>query len=134
MGSVALRTSLIWHDEVMADLLHAHPTAVTVGASADATLLTKDLGLPPAFAIVQPGLRGHLLTLGERMGGTICVDGVKHDVRTFVRDAGDGSGFRATPIGHADWGVVALDEVGDCKLFFQFVPLEPPIRRAHPLR
>ena len=33
-------------------------------------------------------------------------------------------GFRATPISGKDWGVVDLDETGDYKLFFQFVPVE----------
>ena len=126
MGTVALRTSLIWHDEVMADLVHERPTPITVGASSDSTLLTPELGLPPAFAIVRPGHRGYLLTLGERMRGTISVAGVEHDVAAFVRAADEPGAFRATPIGGSDWGVVELDESGDCKLFFQFVPLDEP--------
>jgi hypothetical protein len=126
MGPAALRTSLIWHDEVMADLVHERPTPITIGASSAATLLTPDLRLPALFAIVRPGHRGYLLTLGDRMRGTISVGGVEHDVATFVRLADEPSEFRATPIGGSDWGVIELDESGDCKLFFQFVPVDEP--------
>ena len=76
---------------------------------------------------MRPGNRGYLLTLGERMRGTICIDGEEKDVAEFVRRGGEGDGpggFRATPISGKDWGVVDLDETGDYKLFFQFVPLE----------
>lgn len=128
MGATALRTSLIWHDEVMVDLVHDRPVPVTVGASSDATMLTPDLRLPDGFAIVQPGRRGYVLTLGERMAGTIRVDGVEHDVAAFVRAGDDATGFRATALADGDWGLVELDETGDCKLFFQFVPVEAPIR------
>jgi len=134
MGTVALRTSLIWHDEVMADLVHDRPAPITIGPSSEATLLTPDLKLPAEMAILRPGHRGYLLTLGERMRGTISVSGVEHDVAAFVRAADEPSEFRATPIGGSDWGVIELDETGDCKLFFQFVPVdEAPWNVSPPL-
>jgi hypothetical protein len=127
MSTVALRTALIWHDEVMDDVVIEKPTKITIGNAGKPTFIVPDLGLPKAFAIVRPGNRGYLLTLGERMRGTICVDGEQKDVSEFVRRGGEGEvsgGFRATPISGKDWGVIDLDETGDYKLFFQFVPVE----------
>ncbi len=127
MSTVALRTALIWNDEVMDDVVIENPTKITVGASGKPTFIVPDIGLPPGFAIVRPGNRGYLLTLGERMRGTICIDGQQKDVRDFVQRGGDGDGqggFRATPISGRDWGVVDLDESAQYKLFFQFVPVE----------
>jgi len=127
---VALRTALIWHDEVMSDVLAERPRTVTLGHKGKPTFVVPDLGLPAKFAIVRPGNRGYLLTLGEHMRGTICIDGQERSVQEFVA-RGDGAlapgGFRATPISGRDWGVVELDESGDYKLFFQFVPIENPI-------
>ena len=127
--TIALRTSLIWHDEVMEDVVSDKPTAITLGANGKTTFVVPSIGLPDQFAIVSPGNRGYLLTLGEHMRGTICIDGVEKDVEEFVRRGGEGDslspgGFRATPISGRDWGVVDLDETGAYKLFFQFVPVE----------
>jgi hypothetical protein len=125
--TVALRTALVWHDEVMDDVVAHEPTKITVGNVGKPTFVVPDLGLPKNFAIVRPGNRGYLLTLGERMRGTICIDGEQKDVGEFVRRGGEGDGpggFRATPISGKDWGVVELDESGAYKLFFQFVPVE----------
>lgn len=127
MSTVALRTALIWHDEVMNDVVIDKPRAITLGATGKATFVVPSIGLPANFAIVRPGNRGYLLTLGERMRGTICIDGEEKDVGEFVRRGGEGDGpggFRATPISGKDWGVVDLDESGHYKLFFQFVPLD----------
>lgn len=129
MSTVALRTALIWHDEVMEDVVLEKPRAITLGASGKSTFIVPELGLPADFAIVRPGNRGYLLTLGARMRGTICIDGEQQDVAHFVQRGSDGDvpgGFRATPISGKDWGVIELDESGDYKLFFQFVPLEEP--------
>jgi outer membrane biosynthesis protein TonB len=184
----ALRTALIWHDEVMSDVVSPKRTMITLGVrcvrrfpwlfalailaidaaligilytvhedpqreipvlvpvllfvanlvwwsrlktrwrrSGNPTFVIPEVGLPEQFAIVRPGNRGYLLTLGEHMRGTICIDGEERDVADFVRrrDDSDGpGGFRATPIGGRDWGVVDLDSSGTCKLFFQFVPFE----------
>lgn len=122
---VALRTALIWRDEVMDDVVLDKPRSITLGTSGRTTFTVPEVGLPNKFAIVRPGKRGYLLTLGGSMRGTICVDGRKHDVAEFVRRA-DGDdvvgGFCATPIRDGDWGVIDLDATGDYKLFFQFVP------------
>jgi len=124
--TVALRTALIWRDEVMQDVVLEKPAKITVGHIGKPTFTVPDIGLPKEFAIVRPGNRGYLLTLGENMRGTISLDGRETDVGEFVA-RGDGEvvgGFRATPISGKDWGVVDLDHSGDYKLFFQFVPLE----------
>jgi hypothetical protein len=128
---MALRTSLIWHDEVMDDVVLAKPRKITLGRSRKSTFVVPELGLPPEFAIVRPGKSGYVLTLGEHMSGTICIAGKEHDVAEFVRQKdGDGSDaggeFRGTAISGRDWGVIQLDESGDHKLFFQFVPVEEP--------
>jgi hypothetical protein len=120
---VALRTALIWHDEVMNDVVIEKPRKITLGATGRSTFVVPDLELPAEFAIVRPGKRGYLLTLGEHMRGTICIDGQERDVADLLRKEGSG-GFCATPISGRDWGVIDLDASGDYKLFFQFVPLE----------
>ncbi len=126
---VALRTALIWRDEVMDDVVADTPRKITLGHKGGTTFVVPDVGLPSGFAIVSPGNRGYVLTLGERMRGKICIDGKQHDVADYVA-RGDGAsgpgGFCATPIGGRDWGVIDLDESGDYKLFFQFVPIEAP--------
>jgi hypothetical protein len=120
-----LRTALIWHDEVMDDVVLDRPRPVTIGPTGHTTFVVPEIGLPPKFAIVRPGNRGYLLTLGERMRGTICIDGRKQDVAELVaRDSA--GGFCATPISGRDWGVIDLDESGHYKLFFQFVPVDDP--------
>jgi outer membrane biosynthesis protein TonB len=123
VSTVALRTALVWHDEVMDDVVVHKPTTITVGNGGKATFTVPNVGLPKDFAIVRPGNRGYLLTLGERMRGTICIDGEKKQVADFVRKNA-AAGFAATPISGRDWGVIDLDETGDYKLFFQFVPVE----------
>lgn len=120
MIRMVLRTSLIWHDEVMEDLILDEPRKITLGQGRRSTFVVPEIGLPPKFAIVRPGNRGYLLTLGERMRGTICVGGQKQDVAELVQRDGVG-GFCATAIGGRDWGVIDLDRSGHYKLFFQFV-------------
>lgn len=126
MGSVALHTALIWHDEVMHDLVLEKPRRITLGRDGRSTFTVPELGLPPAFAILRPGLRGYLLTLGARMRGTVCLDGTQRDVAALIAASPDG--FAAAPIAERDWGVIELDESGHHKLFFQFVPAEEPVR------
>jgi len=125
MPTVALRTALVWHDEVMDDVVSEVPRKITVGSSGGTTFTVPNVGLPQDFAIVQPGKRGYLLTLGSKMRGTICIDGNEQSVEEFVAKSGDAdSGFTATAIGGRDWGVIELDETGVVKVFFQFVPVE----------
>ena len=127
---VALRTALIWCDEVMSDIVADAPQKITVGHKGKPTFVVPDVGLPPGFAIVSPGNRGYVLTLSETMRGTICIDGKEHAVADYVQRSDGASapgGFCATPIGGRDWGVIDLDASGDYKLFFQFVPVEAPL-------
>jgi outer membrane biosynthesis protein TonB len=123
---VALRTSLIWHDEVMGDVVCERPREITIGPFDGATFITPKIGLPDKFAIVRPGSRGHVLTLGEHMRGTVCIGGVEHDVAALVR-ASETPGFYASAIGGLDWGVIELDPEGAYRLFFAFVPLEEEV-------
>ncbi len=125
MSRTGLRASLIWRDEVMEDLVLDKPRPITIGPTGRTTFIVPELGLPPKFAIVRPGKRGYLLTLGERMRGTICIDGRTQDVADLVQRDSAG-GFAATPIGGRDWGVIDLDDSGDYKLFFQFVQVDDP--------
>ncbi len=131
-----LRCALVWRGEVMADHVARAMSSVTLGSSARSTFVVPDLELPADFAIVRPGPRGYLLTLGARMRGTICVDGHERDVADFVRRggeggdaAGTGSAFRSTAIGGRDWGVIDLDPDGHYRLFFQFVADDGPLPR-----
>jgi hypothetical protein len=127
---VALRTALIWRDEVMSDIVAETPQKITIGHKGKPTFVVPDVGLPPGFAIVSPGNRGYVLTLSEGMRGTISIDGKEHEVADFVKHgegAGAPGGFCATPIGGRDWGVVDLDGSGDYKLYFQFVPVDAPL-------
>src|SRR3954454_24643039 len=116
----ALRASLIWHDEVMDDVVCERGEPITLGASGTTTFVTPDVGLPPDFAVLRDGARGYVLTLGARMRGTMCIGGATVDVGEFV----GADAFRATPIDCTDWGVIDLDESGAHKLFFQFVPVD----------
>jgi len=124
--SSALRAALIWHDEVMEDVVLAKPRRITLGQSGKSTFVVPEIGLPPKFAIVRPGNRGYLLTLGEHMRGTICVDGREKDVAELVRKEAGSGGFCATAISGRDWGVIELDESGHHKIFFQFVQVDEP--------
>jgi hypothetical protein len=121
-----LRTALIWHDEVMEDLVLDKPRPITVGQGGRSTFIVPEIGLPPKFAIVRPGNRGYLLTLGEHMRGTICIDGREKDVAELVEREGGSGGFCATSIGGRDWGVIDLDPSGHYKVFFQFTTVDDP--------
>ena len=96
-------TSLIWHDEVMSDVTLTTPRAITLGSTGTRTFIVPDLGLPENFAIVRPGERAFLLTLGAQMRGVISIDGTETDVATLV-----GDGFHATAIREGDWGLIEL--------------------------
>lgn len=123
MTAVALRTSLIWHDEVMEDIVLTQPGKITLGQSRRSTFVVPQIGLPAEFAIVRPRERGFELMLGGRMRGTVCIDGREREVADLL---GGDDDFKAEQIGKGDWGVIHLDESGDYKLFFQFVPVEEP--------
>jgi hypothetical protein len=120
--TVALRASLVWCGEIMEDIVLHKPAKITVSNTGRPTFVVPNVGLPPGFAVVRPGNRGYLLTLGHKMRGTICIDGERKEVQDLV--AGQAGGFFATPISGKDWGVINLDETGDYQLFFQFVPVE----------
>jgi hypothetical protein len=123
---VALRTSLIWHDEVMGDVVSERPQEITIGPFEGSTFITPSIGLPREFAIVRPGRRGHVLALGEQMRGTVCIGGIEQDVASLVMKS-DTPGFFASAIGGLDWGVIELDASGAHKVFFQFVPLDEDV-------
>lgn len=125
MSTARVRASLIWHEEVMSDVV-LDGAMITLGNTKRSTFLVPaDLRLPKDFPIIRRGDHGYVLTLGTRMRGTFCIDGLVKDVEQFVGGGDSGGGgddsFRATPIGGRDWGVIELDDSGSLKLFFQFV-------------
>ena len=80
--------------------------ALTVGTGPRSTFVIPDLGLPDRYAIVKPGNRGYLLTLGESMRGTLNIDGSPRDVEEFVRRGGEGEAGDSCRFGH--WGCSSL--------------------------
>ncbi len=135
LGGPRLRISYVWRDEVMADAIMLEPTPVTIGTDHHATFTTPDFGLPDNFAVLRPGARGYVLTLGETMRGRVSLGGEELEVADFLRDGtagaeGKAGAFRATPVTDGDWGVLHLDGTGDHNLFFQFVPAERPLPTA----
>jgi hypothetical protein len=131
-----LRASYVWRDEVMADVVATEPRQITVGTRPDTTFTTPELGLPPTFAIIRPGARGYLLTLGAGMTGRLKLGGEELAVNDFVarghgeRADGAEGAFRATSINPGDWGVIHLDGRGQHNFFFQFVPADPAVPGA----
>lgn len=132
--SLRVRASLIWHEEVMGDVV-VDDAPITLGDSKRSTFLVPaDLRLPKDFAIIRRGDHGYVLTLGTRMRGTFCIDGLVKDVEEFVGGGESGGGgddsFRATPIGGRDWGVIDLNADGSLQLFFQFVEQPAQLPKA----
>jgi hypothetical protein len=127
-----LRASYVWRDEVMEDTVLAEPTPITIGPRHGTTFTVPEVGLPPSFAILRPGSRGYVLTLGTGMTGRVKLGGDEIDVKEFLRGAGGGGAgaqgnFRATNVSPGDWGVIHLDGEGDHSFFFQFVKRDPPL-------
>jgi len=126
-----LRCSYIWRQEVMADHVAMPGEPISLGGGGHTTFVTPRLGLPEGFAILRPGTRGWVLTLGTTMHGRLCVGGKEREVADFVARGGGGAeaegSFRATPVGSGDWGVIELDPAGEHVFFFQFVDRDPPI-------
>jgi hypothetical protein len=134
-GSPQLRVSYIWRDEVMDDAVLTEPAPVTLGGTDKATFTTPPLGLPDNFAILRPGARGYVLTLGKGMGGRVRIGGEEMQVAQFVERGGASAegvagDFRAAPVSSGDWGVIHLDKSGTNSVFFQFVPAERPLPPA----
>lgn len=132
-----LRVAHVWRDEVMADAVMTEPGPVTLGTDNRSTFTIPDVGLPEAFAILRPGARGYVLTLGTGMAGRVKLGDDELEVARFVagsggdRAEGAAGAFRATPVGPGDWGVIELDDRGDHTLFFQFVAEEAPLAKSH---
>jgi hypothetical protein len=127
--AMQLHAALIWGGEPIADVMLAKPGPITIGPVADATFTVPDLGLPDEFAIVSPGERGYLLTMGNAMSGTVSIGGVRKLVTDLVGEAP----FAATPVGAGDWGVVDLDGAGTLQLFFQIAPATQPLENKRTL-
>jgi hypothetical protein len=127
--TMQLHAALIWDGEPIADVMLAKPGPITIGPVAEATFTVPDLGLPEEFAIVRPGERGYLLTMGNAMGGTVSLGGVRKRVTDLVGEAP----FAATPVGAGDWGVVDLDGAGGLQLFFQVAPATAVLQKKRRL-
>ena len=126
-GGHQLRVAHVWLDEVMDDQVIPAGRPVTLGRTRRSTFTVPDLGLPEVFAIIRPGKRGHVLTLGEDMGGRLSLGGDEMDASDLAERGEKVGPFNATSIGPGDWGVIELDSLGDHKLFFQFVRDDPPL-------
>ncbi|MEZ4359070.1 MAG: AgmX/PglI C-terminal domain-containing protein [Kofleriaceae bacterium] len=125
-----LRASLIWHDEVMADVVLDERRALTLGSSTKSTFVIPDLGLPAEFALLRRGGHGYVLTLGANMRGTVRCEGKVQEVESLIGAAkfsANWEGFLATPVAPGDWGVIELDGDGALRVFFQFVEPQPPL-------
>src|SRR5690606_40697656 len=73
-GGHQLRASYVWCGEVMGDVVMAEPAKVTVGPAARSTFVAPaTLGLPDRYAILRPGRAGYVLTLSNRMSGTLSI-------------------------------------------------------------
>jgi hypothetical protein len=112
-----LHAALIWGGEPIADVVLDRPGPITIGPVAGATFTVPDLGLPEVFPIVRPGETGYIVQLGQAMGGTMSLGGVRTEVGALVADRE----FAAAAIRPGDWGVVDLDG-GGLQLFFQVAP------------
>lgn len=134
LGILTLGFSVRYARKVSAGVADTSP--VTVGSGPNAMFNTPDFDLPKDFAILRHGSRGHVLTLGQGMTGSVKLDGEEMSVADFLargggdRAEGSAGGFRATPIKPGDWGVIELDGIGDHNLFFHYVPPEAPVPRT----
>lgn len=127
-----LLVSQVWSGEVMDDMLVPAGETVTLGQDPGCTFTTPRLPMPPSFAILRPGSRGYVLTLGTSMTGQLKIGGEEMSVSDFVRRGHGGAegiegDFRATPVSEGDWGVIHLDGKGEHTFFFKFVREEPPL-------
>lgn len=130
-----IMASYVWTGEVMADIVVDAPNPITIGSTGKATFTAPDLGLPENFALLRPGARGYVLTVGHGMGGKVSIDGKEMYVRDFLERGGDGAEgaagkFRATPVGAGDWGVIDLDKRSDNQVFFRFGKRGKPLPGA----
>jgi hypothetical protein len=129
-----LRVSQVWDGEMQAEKVFTLPESVVLGRSKEVTFVVADLGLPADFHLFRTTPRGYLLTLGQGMGGEVCLGGQSRAVSEIVAGGGGADGpagsagsFRAVPVQPGDWGVIHLDGVGEHVIFFQFVPPDPSI-------
>ena len=135
-----LRVAHVWRDEVMADQVFPAPTKVTLGTSKGSTFVVPDVGIPNGFAILRPGKRGYVLTVGSDMGGRLRLGGDEMEVADLIRKergdkaAASAGDFHATPLEPGDWGVIELDGEGDHTLFFQFVADDGPLPPSRTFR
>ncbi|HJZ86450.1 MAG TPA: AgmX/PglI C-terminal domain-containing protein [Polyangia bacterium] len=122
-----LRVVLIWHGTILEEQTLDGPQPVTIGPQRRCTFVVpKHPALPKRFVLLQPGKQGYMLTLGPGMRGKLSLGDEQVAVEDFLESASDKKGFRATPVGPGDWGMVSVDEAGELQVFFQFV--SPPER------
>jgi hypothetical protein len=117
-----LRVVLIWQGTILEERTLEEPAPITVGPHRKCDFVTpKYSALPKKFAILKPSKQGYVLTLGPGMVGKLSLGDESSTVEQFLMRGGDSSGFRATPVGPGDWGMVGLDESNQLQVFFQFV-------------
>src|SRR5262249_1612744 len=116
-----LRVVLIWDGTILEERTLVEPRAVTIGPHRRATFVVPQRErLPRRFPLLSPSRPGYLLTLAPGMCGKLNLSDAAVSVEEFLSSAPDRKGFRATPIGDGDWGLVALDPDERLQIFFQF--------------
>src|SRR5262249_46873793 len=117
-----LRVVLIWQGTILEERTLELPAPITVGPHRKCDFVTpKYSALPKKFAILKPSKQGYLPRLGPGRVGKLSLGDESTPVEQFLMRGGDSSGFRATPVGPGDWGMVGLDESSQLQVFFQFV-------------
>src|SRR5262245_7653408 len=121
-GTKQLRVVLVWQGTILEERTLEEPTPVTLGPHRKCTFVTpKYSALPKKFAILKPSRQGYVLTLGPGMSGKLSLGDESTSVEQFLIRGGDSSGFRATPIGPGDWGMISLEGSSQLQIFFQFI-------------
>jgi hypothetical protein len=132
-----LRVTYVWRDEVMAEELVDLGQEVVLGTGSAATITVADLGLPDDYVILRPSAEGYVLTLAQRMGGRLILDGEDTDIAALLQSTSEAhaegnmaSGYYATALGLRDSGMIDLDGTGQHIIAFQFVAPAPPLPPA----
>ena len=126
--TVALRTALIWHDEVMDDVVLEQAERRSRSARrASRRSSCPSVGLPRELrdrAARQPRLPAHARRAHARHDLHRRQGEGRRRVRRSAATATASAASARRRSAASDWGVIDLDETGDYKLFFQFVPVE----------
>jgi hypothetical protein len=116
-----LRTSWIWHGDVLDDIVHRQKARVTLGLH-DATFVTPGFD---QFVVLEHDVRGTQLHLVRPMTGVVVIAGERHDIATLVAHE---LVAPALALSVGDEGVISLD--GGAQLVFSVQPSDTRPRRS----